>query len=91
MGFPSAYVGLLFPTYWFIGHHILVYRSPYFDLLFTIYKGESLNRCQQTPYLSKPSSLPTLIKAAIHLSSCSVVWAAESCTRMRASPFGTTG
>jgi len=31
------------------------------------------------------------MKAAMQRSSCSVVWPAETCTRMRACPFGTTG
>ena len=42
-------------------------------------------------HLITPNSLPTLMKAAMALSSCGRVWAAESCTRMRAWPFGTTG
>ena len=42
-------------------------------------------------YFSTPSSLPTLIKAAIHLSRCSFSCPAEICTRIRAWSFGTTG
>ena len=41
--------------------------------------------------LSTPNSLPTFANAAKALSSCSLVCAAESCTRMRACPCGTTG
>ena len=42
-------------------------------------------------YLMHPSSLPTLVKAAMHLSRCSRSCPAETCTRIRACPFGTTG
>ena len=42
-------------------------------------------------YLRTPSFLPTLMKAAIARSSCSRVCPAESCTRILACPFGTTG
>ena len=42
-------------------------------------------------YLMTFSSLPTLVKAAMQRSSWSVVWPADTCTRMRAWPFGTTG
>lgn len=38
-----------------------------------------------------PSFLPTLVNAAIAASTCSFVCPADSCTRMRASPRGTTG
>ena len=38
-----------------------------------------------------PRRRPTFTKAATARSTISGVWAAESCTRMRASPFGTTG
>lgn len=59
-------------------------------------KGEMLYTpplvCQQDGQtFNTPNSLPTLMKAAIHLSSCSFVCPAESCTRMRAWSFGTTG
>ena len=42
-------------------------------------------------YFSTLRSLPTFMKAAMHLSSCSLVWAAEICTLMRAWSLGTTG
>lgn len=42
-------------------------------------------------YFSTPSSLPTLMNASMHWSSCPRSWPAEICTRMRASPLGTTG
>ena len=41
--------------------------------------------------LRVPSSRPTFSKAAMALSRWARVWAAESCTRMRALPCGTTG
>ena len=44
-----------------------------------------------TDYFSTPSSLPTLMNAAMHLSRCSRSCAAEICTRIRACPWGTTG
>ncbi len=36
-------------------------------------------------------SLPTFVNAAIARSTSAASWPAEICTRMRASPFGTTG
>ena len=42
-------------------------------------------------YFSTPSSLPTLMNASMQRSSCSRLWPAEIWTRIRASPFGTTG
>ncbi len=50
-----------------------------------------LELSEEGTYLITPSSLPTFMKAAIALSSCSRVWPAESWTRILASPFGTTG
>ena len=38
-----------------------------------------------------PMALPTFVNAATALSIIAKSWAAESCTRMRAWPFGTTG
>ena len=38
-----------------------------------------------------PSSLPTLVKAAMALSRWARLWAADICTRMRACPLATTG
>ena len=58
-------------------------HTPHFTLLTP---RNSLHETQITP-----SSFPTLTKAAMHLSSCSRVWPAEICTRMRAWSFGTTG
>jgi len=42
-------------------------------------------------YASTFSSRPTFVKAATARSMCTGVWAAESYTRMRDRPFGTTG
>lgn len=42
-------------------------------------------------YFRIPISFPTFVKAAIALSRCSVSWAAEIWTRMRAKPLATTG
>lgn len=46
---------------------------------------------QRDTGLSTPNSAPTSVKAAMARSICSGVCAAESCTRMRACPRGTTG
>ena len=42
-------------------------------------------------YFNTCNSLPTFTKASMQRSSCSTVWPADTCTRMRARPFGTTG
>lgn len=58
---------------------------------FRKWENDTVTHWQRTVYLITPSSFPTFTKALIALSSCSFVCAAESCTRMRASFFGTTG
>ena len=45
----------------------------------------------KSDYLITPSSLPTLINAAIALSKCAFSCPADNWTRIRACPFGTTG
>ena len=47
--------------------------------------------CRAGCYFSTPSSLPILVKAATHLSRCSLLWPADTCTRIRAWSLGTTG
>lgn len=42
-------------------------------------------------HFTMPSSRPTFVKAATAKSRSESSWAALICTRMRASPFGTTG
>lgn len=42
-------------------------------------------------HFTMPSSRPTFVKAATAKSRSDSSWAALICTRMRASPFGTTG
>lgn len=37
------------------------------------------------------SAFPALLKAETHLSTCYKLWPALNCTRILASPFGTTG
>jgi len=49
------------------------------------------SRSDHPHYLITPSSRPTFVKAATHLSRCDFSWPAETCTRIRACPFGTTG
>ena len=45
----------------------------------------------KSAYLITPSSLPTLINAAIALSKCAFSCPADNWTLLRACPFGTTG
>lgn len=48
-------------------------------------------RRSASAYLMTPSFFPTFVNAPIAASTCSLVCPADSCTRMRASPRGTTG
>ena len=47
--------------------------------------------CLKRSHLMTSSSLPTFTNAAMALSRCSRSCPADSCTRMRACPLGTTG
>jgi hypothetical protein len=57
--------------------------SDIFELLFNY----NLQPTNQTML----SAFPALLKAEIHLSTCYKLWPALNCTRILASPFGTTG
>ena len=58
---------------------------------FTLKELEAAMAEEDYAFFSTPSSLPTFMKAAMHLSSCSRVCAADSCTRILACSLGTTG
>ena len=55
------------------------------------YRAAALPRYRAAAFPSTPSSRPASANAVTARSMCSFVCAAESCTRMRARPFGTTG
>src|SRR5436309_8009761 len=60
----------------------------------TIFGGVSIRKAAEGAvrgYAMTPNSRPTFSKAVTAWVSCSRVCAAETCTRMRASPLGTTG